>query len=217
MAVNSDRLAAHEAYVPQHLRLEVVRSNSYVDEVVLLDEPVTDLISRLKPAIVVKGKEHESRANPELAAIQEYGGALLFGSGELAFSSLDIPTAWQVMYSSTIRSPTTHTLSPPKLFTRLPSRAVVILWRSIKSLGRRIVDKFVSRNSWCSRSKEEKASSPEPKSNVPPYSRIAASSGLARDSCSLPFTTIAGFSRAMRSVTGSSSRTTSSPRSCQKQ
>ena len=55
VAVNSDRLAAHEAYVPQHLRLEVVRSNSYVDEVILLDEPVTDLISRLKPAIVVKG------------------------------------------------------------------------------------------------------------------------------------------------------------------
>ena len=90
VAVNSDRLAASGAYVPQHLRLEVVRSNSYVDEAVLLDEPVTDLISRLKPAIVVKGKEHESRANPELAAIQEYGGALLFGSGELAFSSLDL-------------------------------------------------------------------------------------------------------------------------------
>ena len=61
VAVYSDRLAAHEAYVPQHLRLEVVRSNSYVDEVVLLDEPVTALISRLKPAIVVKGKEHEPR------------------------------------------------------------------------------------------------------------------------------------------------------------
>ena len=90
VAVNSDRLAAHEAYVPQHLRLEVVRSNSYVDEVVLLDEPVTALISRLKPAIVVKGKEHEARVNPELAAIQEYGGTLLFGSGELAFSSLDL-------------------------------------------------------------------------------------------------------------------------------
>lgn len=90
VAVNSDRLAANGAYVPEKLRLEIVGSNSYVDEAVLLDEPVTNLISRLKPEIVVKGKEHELRANPELAAVQVYGGTLLFGSGELGFSSLDL-------------------------------------------------------------------------------------------------------------------------------
>ena len=90
VAVNSDRLAANEAYVRQHLRLEVISSNSYVDETLLLDEPITDLIARLKPAIVVKGKEHEMRANIELFAVQEYGGKLLFGSGEHGFSSLDL-------------------------------------------------------------------------------------------------------------------------------
>ena len=106
VAVNSDRLAANEAYIPQQLRLEVVSSNSYVDEAVLLDEPVTDLISRLKPAIVVKGKEHELRANPELAAVQEYGGILLFGSGELGFSSLDLlHQEFLDINSSTIRLP----------------------------------------------------------------------------------------------------------------
>ena len=90
VAVNSDRLAANEAYVRQHLRLEVISSNSYVDETLLLDEPITELIARLKPAIVVKGKEHETRSNIELLAVQEYGGKLLFGSGEHGFSSLDL-------------------------------------------------------------------------------------------------------------------------------
>ena len=42
VAVNSDRLAANEAYVRQHLRLEVISSNSYVDETLLLDEPITE-------------------------------------------------------------------------------------------------------------------------------------------------------------------------------
>ena len=90
VAVNSDRLAASEASVRQHLRLEVIASNSYVDETLLLNEPITDLIARLKPAIVVKGKEYETRENVELLAVQEYGGILLFGSGEHGFSSLDL-------------------------------------------------------------------------------------------------------------------------------
>jgi len=90
VAVNSDRLAASEASVRQHLRLEVIGSNSYVDETLLLNEPITDLIARLKPAIVVKGKEYETRENVELLAVQEYGGILLFGSGEHGFSSLDL-------------------------------------------------------------------------------------------------------------------------------
>ena len=90
VAVNSDRLAASEASVRQNLRLEVIASNSYVDETLLLNEPITDLIARLKPAIVVKGKEYETRENVELLAVQEYGGILLFGSGEHGFSSLDL-------------------------------------------------------------------------------------------------------------------------------
>ena len=55
-----------------------------------MNEPVTEVISRLRPDIVVKGKEHESRFNPELEVLEEYGGRLLFSSGETAFSSLDL-------------------------------------------------------------------------------------------------------------------------------
>lgn len=90
VAVQSDRIAGTDAHVPQHLRLEGLESNSWVDEAFILDGPVTDEIARLKPSIVVKGKEHESRFNAELAVVESYGGRLLFSSGETNFSSVDL-------------------------------------------------------------------------------------------------------------------------------
>jgi rfaE bifunctional protein kinase chain/domain len=90
VVVCSDRIAGKEAHVPEQLRLEGVQSNSWVDEVLLVDEPVVDAIARLRPDIVVKGKEHESQFNPELAVLEQYGGRLLFSSGETIFSSVDL-------------------------------------------------------------------------------------------------------------------------------
>lgn len=90
VAVESDRLAGNAAHVPQQLRLEGVQSNSWVDEAFIIDEPVTEMIARLRPDIVVKGKEHESRFNPESVVLEQYGGRLLFSSGETVFSSIDL-------------------------------------------------------------------------------------------------------------------------------
>lgn len=90
VAVHSDRIAGNGAHVPEQLRLEGVQSNSWVDEAFLLDKPVTEAISRCRPSIVVKGKEHESRFNPELEVLEQYGGRLLFSSGEITFSSVDL-------------------------------------------------------------------------------------------------------------------------------
>lgn len=90
VAVQSDRIAAKSAHVPEQYRLEGVKSNTWVDEAFLIDESVTSLLQRLQPDIVVKGKEHETRFNPELAILEKYGGRLLFSSGETTFSSLDL-------------------------------------------------------------------------------------------------------------------------------
>lgn len=90
VGILSDRLAGSAAHVPQQLRLEGIQSNSWVDEAFLIDEPVGEVISRLRPEIVVKGKEHESSFNPELQALEQYGGRLLFSSGETVFSSVDL-------------------------------------------------------------------------------------------------------------------------------
>ena len=90
VAVNSDRVAGSNAYVPQDLRLEGVQSNSLVSEAFLNDEPIDHLIARLRPDIVVKGKEHEAWFNPELSVLELYGAKLLFSSGDSHFSSIDL-------------------------------------------------------------------------------------------------------------------------------
>ena len=77
VAVQSDRIAGNAAHVPEALRLEGVQSITWVDEAFIFDEPLVDLISRLKPDVVVKGKEHELGSNPELAILEEYGEGTL--------------------------------------------------------------------------------------------------------------------------------------------
>ncbi len=90
VAVESDRMAGDTAYVPEQMRLEGVQSNSWVNEAFIMDRPITDTIMQHKPDIVVKGKEHEDKLNPELFAVEQYGGRLLFSSGETVFSSIDL-------------------------------------------------------------------------------------------------------------------------------
>jgi rfaE bifunctional protein kinase chain/domain len=106
VAVESDRIAGNAAHVPEQLRLEGVASNSFVDEAFLIDSPVVDIIKDLRPDVVVKGKEHERRHNPEASLLAGYGGKLLFSSGETVFSSLDlIRREFTEVANSTINMP----------------------------------------------------------------------------------------------------------------
>lgn len=76
--------------VPAELRLESMRGIGVVDHAFLLQEKPETFIGALRPAIVVKGKEHENGFNPEQAVVEGYGGQLLFSSGDVVFSSLDL-------------------------------------------------------------------------------------------------------------------------------
>jgi rfaE bifunctional protein kinase chain/domain len=89
VGVNPDH-AAPGAIVPEGLRLESVRSIGFVDFAFVLGESPESFVGKLKPAVVVKGKEHEARENPERKAVEAYGGKLLFSSGEVVFSSVDL-------------------------------------------------------------------------------------------------------------------------------
>jgi rfaE bifunctional protein kinase chain/domain len=91
VVVQSDEVSNNKAiYVKEDLRLEVIQSNSYVDHSFLSSDTIEELVKKNKPDVVVKGREYENRENYEYEIIKSYGGELLFDSGEVVFSSLEL-------------------------------------------------------------------------------------------------------------------------------
>ena len=90
VGVEGDKIKGEEVFVSESLRLEAIKSNSFVNECFIFNEPIEKVIKKVKPDVVVKGKEHQFKNNPELKILKEYGGKLLFGSGEAIFSSVDL-------------------------------------------------------------------------------------------------------------------------------
>ena len=145
VAVESDRIAGDAAHVPEQLRLEGVQSNSWVDEAFIVDEPVTTVIARLRPDIVVKGKEHGLRLNPELAVLEQYGGALVFSSGETIFSSLDlIRKEFQVLDFNSISQPTEYMLRHQIESSRLIALLQQFSQLKLCVVGDLIVDEYIT-------------------------------------------------------------------------
>tara|TARA_B100001059_G_scaffold189256_1_gene191883 strand:+ start:9840 stop:11315 length:1476 start_codon:yes stop_codon:yes gene_type:complete len=90
VGVNSDKIAGTSAYIEQTLRLEAVETNNWVTDAFLIDEPIEMVLARLKPFVVVKGREFEHEQNVEESILSEYGGRLIFGSSELPLSSINM-------------------------------------------------------------------------------------------------------------------------------
>ena len=87
VGVNED--GATNTLLSELLRLEGVQSNSWVNQAFILRDSSANFIATLQPAFVIKGKEYENSMNAEQDAVDQYGGVLLFGSGDISFSSVD--------------------------------------------------------------------------------------------------------------------------------
>ena len=145
VAVQSDQLAGNAAHVHEHLRLEGVQSITWVDEAFIFDEPLTALITRLRPDVVVKGKEHESRINPELAVLERYGGALVFSSGETIFSSLDlIRKEFQALDLHSIKLPHEYLLRHQIKLERLTELVQHFSRLKVCVVGDLIIDEYIT-------------------------------------------------------------------------
>ncbi len=88
VAVTSDEFP--DTMLPERMRLEAVQETSWVDHAFILRDKPEAFIESLKPHVVVKGREHEERYNPELETVKGYGGRLLFCSGDIGFASMDL-------------------------------------------------------------------------------------------------------------------------------
>ena len=145
VGVFTDRVAGSAAHVPQDFRLEAVKMNGLVDEAFLVDSAVEEVILKLKPALVVKGKEHKSHENPEQKAVDSYGGKLLFSSGDVVFSSLDL-------IRREMASQEQKSISLPKQFMsrrKVTAKSLIDVMQKIKGLkvvvvGDVIVDEYIS-------------------------------------------------------------------------
>jgi rfaE bifunctional protein kinase chain/domain len=93
VGVYSNKQAGNHNILDEQIRLESIKATSFVDESFLLNDSALEYIKEHKPNIVVKGKEHEKEDNEEseeTKLLKSYGGKLLFTSGEIGFSSLDL-------------------------------------------------------------------------------------------------------------------------------
>ena len=133
------------ALLAEELRLDSIESIGIVDYAFVLREPPENLIARLKPAVVVKGKEHEARSNAEEGAVVKYGGKLLFGSGEMRFSSIDLLKR-EVLESNL--SSIVRPMDFPKRhgFTMADLRATVSKFQGFRVtvIGDLIVDEYIA-------------------------------------------------------------------------
>lgn len=133
------------ALLPEELRLESIQAISWVNYSFVLHDKPEWFVEALKPATVIKGKEHEELDNPEAEVIAAYGGRLLFSSGDLIFSSVDLMRReWNELNTSTIITPNEY-LSRHNI---TPETAISALKRMdglrVCVIGDSIVDEYVT-------------------------------------------------------------------------
>lgn len=143
VGVNPD--TASGVTIPGALRLEGVRSISYVDHAVMLETTPEEFIAALKPDFVVKGSEYESRDNPEAAVLESYGGKLLFGSGEIGFSSLSLlKKEFSELDFSAIRKPLDYVARHGFNFPTLKRDLRKLAGMRVLVIGDLIIDDYIT-------------------------------------------------------------------------
>ena len=90
---DSEISKGHERpYIPEELRAENLAALMSVNYVCIDHCPTAeDVLAKIKPDIYVKGKEYENSNHPGFQAeqriVEDYGGRIIFSSGEIVFSS----------------------------------------------------------------------------------------------------------------------------------
>lgn len=143
VGVFSDKLAGQAINITEELRIEALASIEIIDEVLLIQDSLENFIKKHKPHIVVKGKEYENKINLELSLVEQYGGKLIFSSGEIGITSLEtsgdghrIPySAQKIINSFMLR----HNISLSRLQNLLDSFSE----KNICVIGDTIVDEYI--------------------------------------------------------------------------
>lgn len=145
VAVKSDMLCGDEGVIPQEARLEALKLNKLVDEVQLWNEPIQDLIGRLRPDVVVKGWEFRGRENIEQNALDVYGGELILCSGD-PWTTREPGFSQNPALSSIQSSEMLERFSQRKSIDAIRLREIVYNFKKLRVgvIGDLIVDEYIS-------------------------------------------------------------------------
>lgn len=130
--------------VPEELRLNGIKAISFVSYAFILNTLPEAFIQQLKPQIVVRGKEQEGHFNTEQRVVEGYGGKILYSSGEMRFSSIDLLNKEMLQSNlSSINRPID--LLERHGFTMADLRATVDKFKGFRVmvLGDLIVDEYI--------------------------------------------------------------------------
>ena len=71
-------------------RIEALKALNFKHEVVLLDSSLDQFLRVIKPDAVIKGNEYREVFNPEHQVVLEWGGEVVFSSGDANYHSTDL-------------------------------------------------------------------------------------------------------------------------------
>ncbi len=131
--------------LPEALRLEGIKSINAVTFAFVLREAPEAFIARLKPDVVVKGKEREFQANPEAEVVESYGGKLIFSSGDTRFSLVELlRKELQEGQHSTIDRPLDYIGRHALSFSNLTQVVKNLSSLKVVVIGDLIVDEYIN-------------------------------------------------------------------------
>jgi len=125
-------------------RVETLKSLQLQANVFIIENNLKTTLQEIKPHILVKGKEHETRPNPEIDWIKAWGGKLLFASGDSTYFSGELISQKQVDLH-------THWIKPEEFINRHDCSAVTLnrIVQGFQSqkvivIGDLIIDEYVN-------------------------------------------------------------------------
>ena len=145
VGVLADSLAGDVVTVDEASRLEAIQSLRMVDDSFIVRDSVNEVIARVKPEVVVKGREHRAANNPEEVVLREHGGRIIFSSGDSFFSVTDLLAEEQGPGTNAILA-LPHEFMQHHNISRARLRDIVDQMQRIRVLvvGDAIVDEYVS-------------------------------------------------------------------------
>jgi rfaE bifunctional protein nucleotidyltransferase chain/domain len=134
--------------IPQELRAESLAALDCVGLVVVSQEPTAlELLDLLRPDVYVKGREYEGNREPRFQAekevVEQYGGRVVFTSGDVVFSSSALIAALETAanpFQTRLRQLLGHAQLQPEAVER-----VIKSFRDLRVLvvGETIIDTYV--------------------------------------------------------------------------